>query len=110
VINYLIFIVLLFRDEMFIGNFVIDSVLPAQLIILQMHSILRHGPEPEDYSRSTPWGTREMVYFRIKVDGLEYKSDERAHRLLNDPWCEFNPSFLSVCREHISEVEKEDGE
>ena len=43
-----------------------------------------------------PWGTREMIYFRLKVSGVVYESEYRSRNLLENPWCEFSPRLISI--------------
>ena len=52
-------------------------------------NVYRHGPPPCNYKRPVPWGTREMVYFRLKAFGVDYESKERSNLILSDPWSEY---------------------
>ena len=56
-------------------------------------NVHRHGTPPQDYRRAVPWGTREMVYFRIKASGIDYASPERSRSVLTDPWIEYAPQI-----------------
>ena len=59
-------------------------------------NVHRHGSPPGGYTRTVPWGTREMVYFRIKAAEIDYASPERSRRVLADPWAEFNVEMLKT--------------
>jgi hypothetical protein len=56
----------------------------------------RHGSPPEEYDRNVPWGTREMVYFRLKASGIEYDNKDRLKYLMGNPWCEFSDRLASL--------------
>ena len=66
-------------------------------------NVYRHGNPPDDYSRAVPWGTREMVYFRIKAAGVDYASIERSRSILKDPWAEYNVEILKMSNLYSNE-------
>jgi ectoine hydroxylase-related dioxygenase (phytanoyl-CoA dioxygenase family) len=43
-------------------------------------------------SLESPWhipaNTREMVFFRVRVEGVDYEAPSRAARVLENVWCE----------------------
>lgn len=63
----------------------------------------RHGPPPEEYDRNVPWGTREMIYFRLKVSGIEYDNKDRLRYLSVNPWYEFSHRLARLHEERIQE-------
>lgn len=44
--------------------------------------------KPEDYNRPTPWGSREMVFFRLKANDVDYRDPQRGISVLTNPWVE----------------------
>lgn len=69
-------------------------------------NVYNHGMQRESYERAVPWGTREMVFFRVKARGIDYSSPERSLRVLHDPWAEYQlalPSRFVDCRSDVDE-------
>jgi len=71
-----------------------QSSIASQLPPPKAKHVANHAPPvPHPFGGTERWdipaNTREMVFFRVRVHGVDYESSQRGPAILRDPWCEF---------------------
>lgn len=75
----------------------------APLNKAKKHAAKHAVAAPHPYGGSERWeipaSTREMVFFRVRVAGVDYECPQRGPALLADPWVEFPGVQAVMCGE-----------
>lgn len=72
--------------------------MPVIRVLLDVgDAVVAHPLLPHRGGRNSSVSTRETVFFRLQLEGIDYAAPERAAALLHDPFYEL-PSLRSSAR------------